>query len=203
VWLYLVMGITLGFAAAVQPGLFTAYIISRALATGWRRTVPSAFAPLISDGPVAVVTLLVLTSLPAALLQWLRLLGGAFLLYLAADAARNWRRYGEGGAPPAAAGERSVLKAAGVNILNPGAYLGWSLVIGPLLLKGWSEAPSRGIALVAGFYAAMISGLAGIALLFGLAGRLGPRVNRALIGVSAVALAGFGLYQLWMGALGR
>jgi len=28
---------------------------------------------------------------------------------------------------------------------------------------------------------------------------LGPKVNRALLGVPAIALAGFGMYQLWLG----
>jgi len=199
---YLLLGLTFGFTAAVQPGLFTAYVISRALSDGWRRTLPVAFAPLISDGPVAVLTLLVLTNVPTGLLRWLRLAGAAFLFFLAASAARSWWRNDAGGRTRPASAERSVLKAAAVNVLNPGAYLGWSLVIGPLLLKGWSETPARGIALVVAFYAAMIGGLAGVVLLFGLAGRLGPRVNRALIGVSAVALAAFGLYQLWVGAGG-
>jgi hypothetical protein len=50
-----------------------------------------------------------------------------------------------------------------------------------------------------GFYIAIVSTLAGTILLFGTAGRLGPKVNRALLGVSALALACFGLYQLWRG----
>jgi len=44
--------------------------------------------------------------------------------------------------------------------------------------------------------------LAGIIILFGTARRLGPKVNRAMLGMSVVALACFGLYQLWLGVSG-
>jgi threonine/homoserine/homoserine lactone efflux protein len=196
--LYLLLGITLGFAASVQPGPLTAYLISQALSSGWRKALPAAAAPLLSDGPIAVLVLVVLTRVPPGFVHWLRLAGGAFLLFLAAGAARNWLRYVASVAPAAPPG-RGLLKAATINLLNPGAYLGWSLIVGPLLLKGWREAPSRGVAVVAAFYGAMIATNAGIVLLFHLTRALGPRVNRALIGVSALGLAGFGVYQLWLG----
>jgi len=70
------------------------------------------------------------------------------------------------------------------------------------LLKGWREAPANGIGFLAGFYAAMILSLAGIIVLFGTARQLGPKVNRAMLGMSVVALACFGLYQLWLGVSG-
>jgi threonine/homoserine/homoserine lactone efflux protein len=198
VTLYLVLGITLGFAASVQPGPFIAYLIAQALSGGWRRALPAAAAPLLSDGPIAVLALVVLTHIPPGFVHWLRVLGGGFVLFLAFGAARSWRR-NDSAAPPAASAERSFLQAATVNFLNPGAYIGWSLVLGPLLLKGWHEAPARGVAVVASFYGTMIATNAGVVLLFHLARGLGPRVNRALIGASALALAALGLYQLWLG----
>jgi threonine/homoserine/homoserine lactone efflux protein len=196
---YLLFGLTYGFAAAVQPGPFTAYLISRTLTQGWRRTLPAVFAPLLSDAPIALLALLVLTRMPAGLVQWLRLLGGAFVLYLAFGAWRAWRDFDAAAASPPSA-ERSFFEAATVNLLNPNPYLGWSLVLGPLLLKGWHESPARGIAVVASFYGTMIVGLVGIVLLFHLARSAGPRITRALVGASALALAAFGAYQISLGA---
>jgi threonine/homoserine/homoserine lactone efflux protein len=195
---YLLFGLTYGFAAAVQPGPFTAYLISRALTQGWRRTLPAIFAPLLSDAPIALLVLLVLSRMPAELVQWLHLLGGAFVLWLAYGAWQSWRVFDTAAAAPVRA-ERSLFEAATVNLLNPNPYLGWSLVLGPLLLKGWHESPARGIAVVASFYVTMIAGFAGIVLLFHLAKGAGPRVTRALVGASALALAGFGAYQEWLG----
>jgi threonine/homoserine/homoserine lactone efflux protein len=195
---FLIFGLTYGFAAAVQPGPFTAYLISSALTQGWRRTLPAIFAPLLSDGPIALLVLLVLIRMPAALVQWLHLLGGAFVVYLAIGAWRAWRNCDAPAAAPVRA-ERSFLEAATVNLLNPNAYLGWSLVLGPRLLEGWHESPIHGIAVVASFYATMLAGFAGIVLLFHLAKGAGPRVTRVLVGSSALVLAGFGVYQLWLG----
>jgi threonine/homoserine/homoserine lactone efflux protein len=89
-----------------------------------------------------------------------------------------------------------------MNAANPSPYLYWTLVTGPILLNGWRTAPASGIVFLAGFYSAIILCLAAIILLFGTARKLGPRVNRALVGVSALALAGFGLFQLWLGLSG-
>jgi threonine/homoserine/homoserine lactone efflux protein len=198
---YLISGIIYGFAAAVQPGPLSAYLVSQSLRAGWRRTLPAAFAPLISDGPIALLALIILRSVPPRLVMWLRLLGGVFVIYLAAAAWKAWRNYRAGQADAASSAYRNVLKAATVNLLNPNPFLGWTLVLGPLALKGWRESPLSGIAVIVGFYAAMIASLAAIILVFHATGSLGQRVNRLLIGVSAVALVLFGFYQLWLGLL--
>ncbi len=198
---YVIFGATYAFAAAVQPGPFQTYLVSETLTRGWRRTLPASLAPLVSDGPIIVLTLLVLTQVSTGLQNGLRCAGGLFLLYLAAGALGTWRHYeAVRRAAGAASARRSVLRAALVNFLNPNPYLGWSLVLGPLLLQGWRETPARGIALVVAFYLTMIVSLAALISLFAAAGSLGPRVGRLLVGISAVALACFGLYELWSGA---
>jgi threonine/homoserine/homoserine lactone efflux protein len=94
---------------------------------------------------------------------------------------------------------QNLFKATVVNLLNPYPYLSWSLVMGPLLMSSWREAPANGISLVAGFYSAMILTVIGIILLFSLVSKTGARINRILKGVSALVLACFGLFQLWLG----
>jgi threonine/homoserine/homoserine lactone efflux protein len=155
----------------------------------------------LSDGPVIVVVLAALNRLPQWALEALRCAGGVLVLVLAARAFRSWRRPDDGRGEVEPSARRSVLSAALVNLLNPGPWLGWSLVMGPLLLKGWREAPPRGIALVVAFYATMVASLAAIILVFGLARGLGPRFRRALVGASAGALALFGLFQIWAGVV--
>ncbi len=193
---YLVLGTTFAFAAAVQPGPFQAFLLSQALTRGWRRTLPAAFAPLLSDGPIILLVLLVLTHIPAWLVTALQGLGGIFLLYLAIGAWKTWRNYAAVSFAPTGGSAQTVWKAALVNLLNPNPYLGWSLVMGPLLLKGWAETPAHGAALLLGFYCTLIVCTMGIILLFAGAGSLGPKVGRALVGVSVLALAGFGIYEL-------
>ena len=196
---YLILGMTYAFAAAVQPGPFQAYLISQTLSNGWRRTVPAAFAPLLSDVPVIVLVLLVLSRMPGWLAQILQCAGGVFLLYLAVGAFKTWRDYDVKKAVQDQSGRQTVFKAVLVNLLNPAPWLGWSLIMGPLLLKGWRETPANGIALLVGFYITLILVTLGIMLLFAAARNLGPRVSRTLVGISAIALACFGLYELWQG----
>ena len=162
----LFMGITFGFAAAVQPGPFQTFIISRALYNGWRATLPAAFAPLISDVPIVALVLLVLMQVPPWMEHVLHLAGGLFVLFLAVGAFRSYRNYTVGKAVTLQSARQNLFKAALVNFLNPNPYLSWSLVMGPLFLKAWNEQPASGIALIAGFYLAMILTVMGIIILF-------------------------------------
>jgi len=198
-WFYVLQGIGYGLAAAAQPGPLQTYLISQALTKGWKQALPAALAPLISDGPIVAFSLLVISQLPARLERFLYIAGGLFLLYLAYSTYRSWKYFDSNPPSPNMENPQSLLKAALVNVLNPNPYLFWSLATGPILLTGWRDTTIHGLSFLAGFYATMILGLATIILVFGSARQLGPRVNRALLGISALALLCFGLFQLWLG----
>ena len=201
-WIYLLQGIGYGLAAASQPGPFQTYLISQTLTRGWKRTLPAALAPLVSDGPIILLCLLVLSQVPEWLQRGLHIIGGLFILYLAYGAYKSWRNFDSQTQQVESGTRQSVLKAALMNTLNPNPYIFWTLVTGPILLAGLRERPVNGMGFLAGFYATMISCLAVIIFAFGTAARLGPKVNRMLLGISAIALFGFGMYQLWLGVAG-
>jgi threonine/homoserine/homoserine lactone efflux protein len=201
-WLYIVQGIGFGFAAAAQPGPFQTYLISQTLMKGWKRTLPACLAPLISDGPIIALCLLVLSQVPAWLQRFLYIAGGVFVLYLAYGAYRSWKNFDPNLPPTETGAQQSVLKAAFINLLNPNPYIFWSLVTGPILLAGWRETPAYGLGFMLGFYMTMILGFCAFVIVFGSARQMGPKVNRLLLGVSAIALFGFGLFELWKGMIG-
>ena len=201
-WPYLLQGIGFGLAAAAQPGPFQTYLVSQTLLKGWQRTLPAAFAPLISDGPIILLCLFVLSQVPDWMQRILYFAGGLFILYLTFGAYKAWRDFNPSLPAPEAGTQQSVLKAALMNVLNPNPYIYWTLVTGPILLRGWRETPLHGVGFLAGFYVTIVLSLMGIILVFGTAQRFGPKVNRALLGVSAVALLCFGVYQVWLGAVG-
>ena len=91
---------------------------------------------------------------------------------------------------------RTLFEAALVNLLNPNPYLGWTLVLGPIVVTAWQEAPSSGVAVVVAFYATMVTMLAVLIFLFGSARLLGARYQRVLMFISVWILAGLGFYQL-------
>jgi len=198
-WFYLLQGILFGFAAAAQPGPLQTYIISQSLAKGWQRALPTAFAPLVSDGPIIALCLLVLSQVPVWFEKFLYIGGGLFVLYLAYGAYKTWKFFDVNKTTAEPARQQSLLKAAFVNILGPGPYIFWSLVTGPILVAGWRNAPLFGVIFMLGFYGTFIFLLMLIIFVFGTLRHLGEKVRRALLGLSALALFCFGLYQLWLG----
>ncbi|RLE17658.1 MAG: hypothetical protein DRJ14_05885 [Acidobacteria bacterium] len=127
--------------------------------------------------------------------------GGLFLIYLAFLSWRNWQA-SPSSAPVTEPRQADTLtKEEIVNLLNPNPMLGWSLVMGPLLVTGWRESPLNGIILIASFYLTMITTTAILIILFAGAGRVGPRVNRILLLIATVSLAAFGIYALGRGIL--
>jgi threonine/homoserine/homoserine lactone efflux protein len=198
-------GFALGFPAAVLPGSLQAYYLAQTLAHGWRRTLPAAFAPLFSDGPIIALVLLLLAQLPPAGLALVQLTGGCFLLWLA------WQAWGILGrsAPtislaetdaPAPVSIRSLIgQAALINLLNPNPYLFWSTVGGVWLLNAWRTSPGHALAFMLGMYLTLCGGFALLILLFGALGAIpdsSGRIGRSLTLFSISALLAFGLWQI-------
>jgi threonine/homoserine/homoserine lactone efflux protein len=194
---YLLLGSGFAFAAAIQPGPLQAFLLTRVATVGWKRTLPACLAPLLSDGPIALVVLLLLGQLSATLQQLLRAAGGVLLLYLAWGAFRQWRTRSASRANHPA--PRTLLQAALVNVLNPNPYLGWALVLGPSVVAAWHQHPADAVALVASFYGTMIAMLALFIALAGTAHLLSPRAFRVLTVVSVLILAALGAYLLISG----
>jgi threonine/homoserine/homoserine lactone efflux protein len=200
----LLQGAALGLTAAASPGPFQTLLISESLAGGWRRGAPVAFAPLITDLPIILLTLFLLGQMPAGFLRVISLAGGLFVLYLAWALWRGWRS-GSGSTPvsddPVDA-RKGLGRGVLVNFLSPGPYLFWGLVNGPILLAALRQSPLHGGAFVLGFYGIFITGLLGLAGIFHQARRLGPQVVRALLLTSILILVIFAALLLKQGIWG-
>jgi threonine/homoserine/homoserine lactone efflux protein len=198
---YLIQGLVLGAAAAAQPGPLQAYLLSLTTRNGWRKALPATFAPLISDGPVLLLVLLVLTSLPPTMLFTLQIAGGLFLIYLAYGAFKNLRAATSIEPEPGEKRSQNILKAALINLLSPNPYIFWATIAGPIFISGWQEIPRYGMSFLIGFYVTLIGGFMAFIALFAITGNLDERLNRALNGFAAVALLLFGLFQLFRGII--
>jgi len=185
----------LGLSAAMLPGPFQAYLVSESARRGWRRTLPIALAPLLSDGPVLVLVFLVVSRFPDAMLQGLRVVGGVFIGYLAYGALRSLT----GGALQGGAAYGGILKGAVMNLLNPNPWLFWGLVGAPIVVAAWHAAPPHAVAFMIAFYAVMVMATGALIVLFGSTAGLGPRLRRALLALSVAALVGFAIYQIVVG----
>ena len=192
----LLVGIGYALSAGLQPGPLQAFFIAKVAEGGWQRALPAAFAPLISDGPIALVSILLLQALPMNFRSWLGLAGGILLLIFAWSAFRNSRR----DQPPPTADPGSTPKTIGqaalINLFNPAPYLGWSLVMGPAVLSAWDSGPLLALALLLSFYITMISLSMLLIYLVGQALLIGPSARRILSFVSGTLLVGLGIYFL-------
>jgi threonine/homoserine/homoserine lactone efflux protein len=86
---------TIGFSAGVTPGPLQALFLSYAIKSGWKKALPAAFAPIISDGPVILLVLLLLNNVSDTFIRVLQIGGALFLLYLAWDSYRAFRQFKE------------------------------------------------------------------------------------------------------------
>ena len=78
-------GLVYGLSAGFSPGPLLALVISQTLKHGMREGVKVALAPLITDLPIILVSLLVLTRLTdfKTVLGVISIIGGVFVAYLA------------------------------------------------------------------------------------------------------------------------
>jgi threonine/homoserine/homoserine lactone efflux protein len=142
-----------------------------------------------------------LSQVPEWFQKFLYIAGGLFVLYLAYGAYKSWKIFDINARTTETGLQQSVLKTAFVNVLSPGPYIFWSLITGPILIAGWRETPLFGITFLLRFYSTFILLLMLIIVVFGAMRNLGEKVQRSLIGISALALFCFGLYQLWLGIM--
>lgn len=196
---FILKAATIGLSAGVTPGPLQAILLSSAIQSGWKKALPAAFAPLVSDGPVILLVLLVLNRVPDSFLRILQIGGALFLLYLAWDAFRAYRNYREVEAQADIKGLQTLLKATGLNLFAPGPWLFWSLINGPNLLEAWAVSPWWGAGYLVSFYGVFIATNMVLIGLFSTLRKTGEKVRKALLLVSVLAMAGFAVYQFLQG----
>ncbi|MFM7679102.1 MAG: LysE family transporter [Roseiflexaceae bacterium] len=79
---FLVLGISFGLSASVNPGPSLTLAIARALRDGARAGVIVTLAPLCTDAPIIAVAALLVGSLPQSAFGWLGVAGGAYIVWL-------------------------------------------------------------------------------------------------------------------------
>jgi threonine/homoserine/homoserine lactone efflux protein len=200
-WLVLIQGIVLGFSAGISPGPLQAYFLGQSLQNGWRKTLPAAFAPLLSDGPIVAIVLLLLTLTGESVLAWLQLVGGFFIFYLGYGAYQTFRTPPDPD-PGTPSGKQALRSTVLLNMLSPNPYIFWGTVLGPTVLSLWRSAPGQAVAYISGFYVTLVVVFMIFIVLFSSLRSGGLKVVSLLSGFSALALAIFGSYQIYS-AVGR
>ncbi|MCB0044623.1 MAG: LysE family transporter [Caldilineaceae bacterium] len=160
----LLAGLTLGLSAGISPGPLMTLVMSTTLARGLRAGLQVAAAPLVSDAPVILLTLLVFTALPPWAEAVLTGVGGLFVLFLGAETLREARHATLAVAPPPGRRTQDLWRGALVNLLSPHPWLFWLSVGAPLFVSAWRVSPANGAAFLLGFYLLLIGSKVTVAL---------------------------------------
>ena len=154
----LAAGLGIGLAAGVSPGPLLFLVITATLSGRLAHGLAVAAAPLVSDLVVVTVTLVTLGSLPSGWLTWLELSGAVVVAAIGVQTVREGRSAALPGVEDADAQplSRALRRAVLVNLTSPHPWLTWAAVLGPMTVTAWRAQPAAAVALVGGFYAALV-----------------------------------------------
>lgn len=134
---FLSAGTLLGLAAGFSPGPLLVLVISETLRHNIKAGIKVSIAPLITDVPIILISLLILNRLAGLklVLGCISILGGVFILYLGYESMKT--RGVELNLSSASSG--SFRKGVITNALNPHPYIFYTTVGAPIILKSLNQ----------------------------------------------------------------
>ena len=188
---FLSAGVALGLYAGFSPGPLITLVMSQAIKHGPKEGVKVAFAPLLTDFPILLVStfLLIRLSNYRAILGIVSILGAVFLVYLAYTSFRT--RGVEVNMDEEV--PHSFVKGAVVNALSPNPHVFWITIGAPIIVKGFAESYIDPLLFVGGFLGCLVGSKCLLAVIAGksrhfLTGRAYLYIMRAL-GIVLLAFA--------------
>lgn len=143
----------MGLSAGIAPGPLLTLVITETLRHDLRAGVKVSLAPLITDLPIVLMTLLLASRFSTApVLGTLSFLGAAFLVYLGLEGLR----FRGVELPEEATSPRSLKKGVIANLLNPHPYVFWLSIGAPTVVKAYKEDIVLSIQYLLGFYVCLI-----------------------------------------------
>jgi threonine/homoserine/homoserine lactone efflux protein len=189
-----ISGMVLGLSAGLSPGPMLTLVISQTLRHGIREGVKVALAPLLTDTPIIMASLLFLSffrSITPAL-GVISLCGGGYLFYLGLSSMRFKTGAFEDETDP-----KSLKKGLMVNFLNPSPYLFWTSIGGPLVLKTSATPLVSAAVFILPFYVLLVGSKIVIAIVSGgTRNFLQSRHYVIIIRTLGLVLMGFGVLFL-------
>jgi threonine/homoserine/homoserine lactone efflux protein len=152
--IFLAVGIVLGLSAGLTPGPLTTLVIAQALQYGIREGLKVALAPLMTDTPIVLLSVFVLTRLSSlhAILGTLSILGSFFLVYLAYSSFKTTKVDLDIDTTE----PRSLGKGVLANFLSPYPCLFWITVGGPYAVDAWTQSSYAVVGFFVGFYGCLV-----------------------------------------------
>jgi len=155
-------GIVFGLAAGLSPGPLITLVVSETLKNGKQEGIEVAISPLISESPIILFVLVILSSVAEniILMGVISLLGACFLIYLGlsnlrANVKESKDHLGK---------DNALLRGITSNLLNPNTYMFWLTIGGPRILEGAQVHISSTILFILGFYMMLVGSKTTVAI---------------------------------------
>ena len=136
---YIISAFVFGLAGGSKPGPLGIFVIQQTLQHGLKSGIKASLAPIITDSPIIVTALVLMTQFKdiTLFIGVLSLIGGLYLLWLAI----KMLRIQEINVSKSLGAPKSLATAIKVNLLSPNPYLFWFTVGGTYIALG-TEAES-------------------------------------------------------------
>ena len=162
---YILTGTLLGLSAGFAPGPLLSLVISETLQHNTRAGVKVALAPIITDLPIIVISVFILSKLADfnSVLAVVSIIGGIVVLAMGLQGLRSRATTID----LDEVNPRSLIKGVTVNFFSPHPYLFWLSVGSPLMLKAADLSFASAAAFVTSFYLMLVGAKLFLALLAG------------------------------------
>lgn len=184
-------GAILGVVEGVKPGPLLTMVIRETLSGGLRAGVRTAAAPIFTDGPLVIVSLLAagwISTQPTILIA-ISILGAGYLLKMGLECFTIEPPPSDlAGIDVSDSFKRGIL----TNLLNPNVYIFWFLIGGPLMASVADEEPLAPVAYALTFLVSIIMVKSLIALAFDRTrGNLSHSTYKAVLSLCGIAMIVF------------
>ena len=160
---FLISGIIFGLTLGMSPGPLLTLVISETLKHDKKEGIKIAVAPILTDLPIVLITLLILSKLTNfdPILGSISILGAIFIGYLAYENISIKKiELDVSEAKP-----QSIKKGVIANFLNPHPYVFWFIIGAPTVLRAWDVSLFSAILFILGFYIFLVGSKISIAVI--------------------------------------
>lgn len=162
---FLTIGTVLGLSAGFAPGPLLTLVISETLQRDYKSGAKVALAPIITDLPIIILTLFILSKLSNFhnILGGISLIGGLFILFMGYQSIRTKgveTNFNE-------IQIKLFTKGVLANALSPHPYLFWFSVGAPIMTKAISQNINAAAAFIISFYVFLVGSKILLAILIG------------------------------------
>jgi len=190
-------GAVLGVVEGIKPGPLLTMVIRETLSGGLRAGIWTAAAPVFTDGPLIVLSLVAAAwiATQTSVLLAITVAGAVFLAYMGIECfSLELPDVASHDAPPKA----SFLRGITTNLLNPGVYVFWFLIGGPLMASAVNQELLAPVAYALTFLGTIILTKVCIAYIISKSSQgITPQTYRKLLSVCGVVMLCFSLYYVW------